>query len=202
MKQLKILLLTSMLTTFSTCIHAAEVNMTPIISYILSDTVTATPHEIAIDKIKAYADDQVNPVPTIQDYIDAGVTGVTAENIDDVNSIVASLMGSEVDTTVEIQAVVDNVVVDTVSFVNDVMPILEANCKSCHTTTSKRIFKVGDAAYTHDNIITNNLINTTSPDLSSILLKGNGSSHNGGDQLSDVNSQILRDWIEEGGLNN
>ena len=84
-----------------------------------------TPEEIAIDKISAYADDQENnPIPTIQDYTDAGVTGVTGDNIDDVNSNIADKMASEVDTTEEIQAVVDSVV-NAVSFESDVMPIFE-----------------------------------------------------------------------------
>ena len=98
----------------------------------------------------------------------------------------------------------------TVSFVNDVMPIFvdvdKGNCISCHTTTSNRTFKVGNAAYTYDNIITNSLIDTTSPDLSLILIKGNGGdAHNKGaelDLLTDVNSQIIRDWIAQGGRDN
>jgi hypothetical protein len=91
----------------------------------------------------------------------------------------------------------------TVSFENDVWPIFVSNCSSCHSTTSKRTFKVGDVAYTYNNIIVNNLINTTSPDLSPILIKGNGGDgHSGGDHLTSVNSQTVRDWIEQGGLNN
>lgn len=93
------------------------------------------------------------------------------------------------------------------SFVSDVMPIFadddKGNCKSCHTTTSKRTFKVGDAAYTYDNIINNSLIDTVLPDLSSILIKGNGGDgHVGGDLFSDINYNIVRDWIVQGGWNN
>lgn len=91
----------------------------------------------------------------------------------------------------------------TVSFANDVMPILVTNCAGCHSTSSQRTFKVGDAAYTHNNIITNSLINITSPDLSTLLIKGNGGDgHTGGDQLCCNESPIIREWIEEGGLNN
>ena len=202
MRQFKMFMLISVISLFTTYANADEVNMAPIISYLLSDTATATPKEIAIDKIKAYADDQANPAPIKQDYINAGVTGVTEENIGDVNSNIADKMASEVDTTEKIQAVVDSVI-NAVSFASDVMPILDNNCKSCHSTTSRRTFKVGDASYTHDNIITHSLINTTSPDSSSILIKGNGGDgHNGGDALTDENSQTIRDWIEEGGLYN
>jgi mono/diheme cytochrome c family protein len=100
--------------------------------------------------------------------------------------------------------ILDNdAVTPTVSFANNVMPIFVANCQSCHSTTSNKTFKVGDTVYTYNNIINNTLINTASPDLSLILIKGNGGdSHNGGDKLSDVNSQTIRDWIAAGGLNN
>lgn len=98
-------------------------------------------------------------------------------------------------------------VTSDVSFVSAIMPIFvdadKGNCKSCHTTTSKRTFRVGDTAYTYNNIVTNSLINITSPDLSLILIKGNGGDgHSGGDKLSDANSKTIRDWIVEGGLNN
>ena len=194
-------MLASLVSLFTTYINADGVNITPIISYLLCDTSTVTPKEIAIDKIKAYADNQDNPVPTLQDYTNAEVTGVTEENIADVNSNIADKMASEVDTTEKIQAIVDSVIDNSISFASDVMPILEANCKSCHAKTSSRTFKVDDTAYTHANIIGNGLINTTSPDLSLILIKGNG-----GDghkiKLTDDNSNIIKGWIEQGGLNN
>jgi len=202
MRQFKMFLLVGIVSLFATYANADGVNIAPIITYLLSDTATATPKEIAIDKISAYADDQENPEPTVQDYADADVTGVTDDNLDDVNSNIAAKMASEVDTTEEIQAVVDSVL-NAVSFENDVMPIFEGNCQSCHGTTSKRTFKVGDAAYTYDNISNNSLINTESPDDSLILIKGNGGDgHKGEDALTDENSQIVRDWIEQGGENN
>jgi len=93
--------------------------------------------------------------------------------------------------------------VPPVSFVSDVMPIFAGNCQTCHSASTNRTFKIGDAAYTYNNIITNSLIDTASPDSSLILLKGNAEiGHNGGDKLSDDNSKIVRDWIVEGGLNN
>jgi hypothetical protein len=64
----------------------------------------------AIAKIKAYADDNSKPAPTVQDYADAGVTGVTDSNINDVNAAVDAKTGTDVDTTAKIQAIVDAVV--------------------------------------------------------------------------------------------
>ena len=68
---------------------------------------TETPQTIAIDKIKSYAGDSSEPVPTIDDYFDVGVTGVTEENIDDINSLITSLSEEDVDTKEEIQVIVD-----------------------------------------------------------------------------------------------
>jgi hypothetical protein len=73
------------------------------------DNPAPTAEEVAIDKIEAYVDDQTQPTPTVQDYIDANVTGVTAVNLDDINNAIAKKTSSEVDTTAEIQVVINNV---------------------------------------------------------------------------------------------
>ena len=65
--------------------------------------------EIAIAKITAYAQNGT-PVPTVQDYLDAGVTGVTEANLAEINEIVSNLTPEEVDTVEEIQAVVSSTV--------------------------------------------------------------------------------------------
>ncbi|AHK17663.1 Ig-like domain-containing protein [Thalassolituus oleivorans] len=59
--------------------------------------------------IELYAEDNSYPVPTVQDYIDAGATRVTAANLDDVNAAIDSLVGADVDTLAEIQSVVNAV---------------------------------------------------------------------------------------------
>ena len=102
MKQVKILLLASMAILFTACGGGGGSS---------SDTATIsveTPQITAIDKIKLYADDNTQPTPTIQDYVDAGVVGITAENINDVNSVVASLTANDVDTAEKIQKVVND----------------------------------------------------------------------------------------------
>ncbi len=63
---------------------------------------------IAIDKITAYAKDGT-PVPTLQDYLDAGVTGMTEANLDEMNEIVSNLTPDEVDTKEEIQEIINNI---------------------------------------------------------------------------------------------
>ena len=104
MKQFKKLIL-SIFIILSTGLYANTVNMAPIISYLLSDTITLS----GLDIIKAYADDQANPIPTLQDYEDAGVLGVTLGNIENINETIASLTSIDVDTMEEVQAIVDDV---------------------------------------------------------------------------------------------
>jgi hypothetical protein len=100
MRQFKMLLLTSMVILFTACGGGGSSSESP--------SNSDTPQSIAVDKIKAYADDSSLSEPTIEDYIDAGVTGVTSENIDEINEVVASLTAENVDTTDEIQKIVDD----------------------------------------------------------------------------------------------
>ncbi|WP_339906760.1 hypothetical protein, partial [Pseudomonas guineae] len=63
----------------------------------------------ALDTISAYAEDPVNnPAPTEQDFVDAGVTGVTADNLDAVNAEVASSTAADANSTAEIQTLADS----------------------------------------------------------------------------------------------
>ena len=62
----------------------------------------------ALNLIAAYADDQTQPEPTVADYLAAGVGGVDSSNLADLNSAVADLNGTDVDTAAEIQAIVDS----------------------------------------------------------------------------------------------
>jgi ABC-type oligopeptide transport system substrate-binding subunit len=66
-----------------------------------------TVQERAISHIYEYAQHN-SSAPTVQDYINAGVSGVTQENLDEVNSVVAGLTKEKVDTKEEIQAIVNS----------------------------------------------------------------------------------------------
>ena len=61
----------------------------------------------ALAKIAAYADSSSNPVPTVTDYRDAGVTGVTADNLAAVNYRVDAVVKTAADELPEVQALVD-----------------------------------------------------------------------------------------------
>ena len=54
--------------------------------------------DIAIEKIAAYAQGSSNSAPTIQDYLDAGVTGVNNTNLAELNATVDGLNADDVDT--------------------------------------------------------------------------------------------------------
>ena len=73
----------------------------------VQDVVNAV---IAGNKIEAYADDQTKPEPELSDFIDLGVTGVTAENKDEVNAAIAALTPAGVDSKDKVQDVVDAVI--------------------------------------------------------------------------------------------
>ena len=72
--------------------------------YVALEVVMLTAQETALDKIALYADQSSNPTPTVQDYADAGVTGVTAANLADVNAVIAAVDDEQADETSEVQA--------------------------------------------------------------------------------------------------
>lgn len=69
-----------------------------------SSTGTSTAKEKAIQKIMDYSQNQNKSAPSLQDYTDAGVTGVTSATLEALNNLVAELTADEVDTTAELDA--------------------------------------------------------------------------------------------------
>ncbi len=67
----------------------------------------------AIQKIATYAQSGGTP-PSVQMYADAGVTGVTEDNLDEINAVVAGLNYEDVDTPAEVQGYVNQLGVDIV----------------------------------------------------------------------------------------
>ena len=61
---------------------------------------------LAIIKISHY--DGTDPTPSVEDYIDAGVNGVTSANLTAINALIDPAIIADTDTTVEIQAIVDD----------------------------------------------------------------------------------------------
>ena len=94
-------LLTDVVLTFSLVVNDGTNNSQP---DTVTITVVAATMAAALTKISAYAADDSSPAPTLMDYIDAGVTGVTSINLAIVNTAVLASTGTEADTTVKIQA--------------------------------------------------------------------------------------------------
>ncbi len=65
---------------------------------------------IAVAKITTYANDNTKPAPTLQDYLDAGITGVTASSVNAVNVALhrTTAGGGTVNSASTIQSIVDS----------------------------------------------------------------------------------------------
>jgi hypothetical protein len=71
-------------------------------------TILLNTKDKAMDKITAYADDKNQPAPTVQDYKNAGVTGVNATNLNAVNEKIDAKDAIGVNTLAKIQTIVNN----------------------------------------------------------------------------------------------
>jgi hypothetical protein len=92
-------------------------------------------------------------------------------------------------------AVADTTCVDTISFANDVLPILENNCNSCHNATNP--------SGNYDLSTYTGVSQNPGKVLSSMLQDGSASSMpQGGDKLADSLIQKVSCWINQGALNN
>ena len=69
-------------------------------------TVRSAVANAAMTKIAAYATDANSTVPTVQDYTDAGVSGVNTANLDAVNTIVSASTAIDVSTVAKIQTLI------------------------------------------------------------------------------------------------
>jgi hypothetical protein len=77
-------------------------------TYFIDNISVSVDTDLALSIIEAYADLGVT-APTLLNYSAAGVTGVSVDNLAEVNAEIDLLGASEVDTLEEIQAVVDQV---------------------------------------------------------------------------------------------
>ncbi len=113
-----------------------------------NSTTTVNPgtsQAIAIDKVKAYADDNALSNPIKQDYLDAGVVDVTQGNVNNINNVVASLASNDVDTTEKIQNIVDDLgdviqFLDLLKWQNDDVEITITYDENNNRLTDRRDF--------------------------------------------------------------
>jgi len=88
-----------------------------------------------------------------------------------------------------------------VSFNNNVMPILEAKCKSCHGSNGNFTITTANATYTNIS----SLKSTIAGGAQYLLDKGtNTQGHGGGKVISTTSGEYttIKAWISEGALNN
>jgi len=72
----------------------------------------------AIQKIKTFAETGYNP-PTLQIYLNAGLTGVTVNNLDKINNYIKGLEPEDVDTISELEEITNNLAVN-------ILPVVDA----------------------------------------------------------------------------
>lgn len=91
---------------------------------------------------------------------------------------------------------------DTITFATNIMNVLEAKCKTCHTSGGQNEdFLVSDMESTYTNIVTNSYVDTSSVDDSKLLTKGSNTlAHLGGNVIATTSTeyQTLRSWISDG----
>ncbi len=87
---------------------------TALVTACTVSTEPPPPNERAMTKITAFANAPTAAAPTVADYTDAGIIGVTAANLTAVNAAVSALAGPDVDTVEALQAVVNRVVAQLV----------------------------------------------------------------------------------------
>jgi len=106
-----------------------------ITNFILSESSSLIPNkrELAIEKISKYAD-SLSEVPTVQDYINAGVIGVTFANLNDINQAVKATTSSNVNTTAEIQVLVNSIINQPSSKLKLLSPTLSSSIKYTYVT--------------------------------------------------------------------
>ncbi|MHC1705348.1 MAG: hypothetical protein AB9846_15685 [Tenuifilaceae bacterium] len=84
-----------------------------------------------------------------------------------------------------------------ISFQNEIVPIFNGNCKSCHGGAVAPDLRA-DKAY--DALINGNYVNTADPENSSLYTKLFSASH--APKTSDIQKQQILGWITQGALNN
>lgn len=87
---------------------------------------------VAIDNIEAYANDSSRTAPTLEDYSNAGVQGVTADNLGELNALVDALEAEDVDTTEEIKALL-------ASLDLNILPVANTQTVTLNEDSSKAI---------------------------------------------------------------
>ena len=103
------ILLIAMLSSISAVATPTNTQIHAVLSVITSFILSSTPKEIALKKVAEYADSNgTTATLVLADYEDIGITNMESRILAPLNSAIALLTSSQVDTTAEIQALVDD----------------------------------------------------------------------------------------------
>ncbi len=116
----------------------------------------------ALLKIANYAKDATNPKPTLDDYVDAGVTGINATNLFAVNTKVDAVDQSGADTKAKIQTLVNAGAVDCASAIAVIKAYMQASAAAAAPDL---------ATYQHANLA--NFTSTAQADNANYLISHN-----------------------------
>lgn len=88
----------------------------------------------------------------------------------------------------------------SVSFSSDIVPILEANCYSCHSIATGVVFGEGTILETYDEL----MASVSGASLTEAIDWTGTTSHmpKGGSQLPACERSLIRNWVDQGMLNN
>lgn len=87
-----------------------------------------------------------------------------------------------------------------ISYAQEIQPIFNSKCTSCHGGTSPAIGLDLEAANSYNNLINGNFINVSDPVNSLLYVKINSGSM--AIYASDLDRATILKWIEEGAKNN
>lgn len=105
-----------------------------------------TSKELAFEIIKAYANDSTRREPLLRDYIDAGLVGAIQQKITLLNQKIKSLEPSQVDTTIELEAVYKQINLLPVIEMNESFNVLIPN----KITINAKIIDLDDSVFTYE----------------------------------------------------
>lgn len=88
---------------------------------------------------------------------------------------------------------------ETVSFDENIIPIFEKSCASCHNNLSNPPVLLKEEAY--QELISGNYLDLINPDKSNLIIKIN-SGHPDNETPNKNEKELILQWIQEGALNN
>ncbi len=100
-----IVMLSTILLLINSCGNSSNSNYSNSIDSII---IQPSSQEEVLRRIRGYSVSVNNPIPTVDDYKNAGVIGVDDNNIEDINYIISYLDVKQIETKEQLTTFVDN----------------------------------------------------------------------------------------------